>query len=169
MSVLTYPSTQASSANPIPQTTAFGGALKNYYQRLVEDIVPILVPLWAQFQKIKRGGPRNMQWGGLGPVWNMVVGDVVGHSYSDAGFLPDSNFRGRVQCRDGIKRLYARKQFDRVMDAATANAMGSYESLLSAVDEEFQQHFALGLEEGLHGDGRGIKAIVTNVVDTTHF
>lgn len=151
----------------LTNTAGMQGALKNYYQKAREDIVPILTAFWAQIRKIKKGGPRNFRWGGLGYVWNVILGDYVGGNFSDNGWLPDSNYRGRVQATGGVKRFYVRQQFDRLTLAQMASADGSYDTLLEVINEEFQGKMALGIEEGLWGDGRGIKAIVSNVSTPT--
>lgn len=146
-----------------PSTVGLQGALKEYYTRVREDVVPRLTALWAQFKKIKQGGPRNFGWTGRGVRFDAVMGDYTGWNYSDAGYLGDSHWRGETQGTTGVKRLYARQKFDRITLAAMRRSDGSYITLGEKIDEEFQGKMALGLQEGLFGDGRGIKAIVTNV------
>lgn len=148
-----------------PSTTSVQGMLKDYYTKVREDVVPVLVALWAQFQKIKQGGPRNFTWTGKGGVFDVVLGDYTGWNYSTAGYLGDSHYRGEVQGRFGIKRLYARQKFDRLQLAAMRRNDGSYLTLGQKIDEEFTGKMKLGIQEGLFGDGRGIKALITNVVD----
>lgn len=153
----------------LTSTTGMQGALKNYYQKAREDIVPMLTAFWAQIRKIKKGGPRNFRWGGLGYVWNVILGDYVGYNFSSSGYLPDSSYRGRVQASGGVARLYARQQFDRLALAQMSSPDGSYDTLLAVINEEFQGKMSLGIEEGLWGDGRGIKAIVSAMTSTTVF
>lgn len=144
----------------------FQGNLKTYYTRFREDLFPLLVAVFAQFQKIKAGGPRNVTWQGRGVTWNVVSSDPVGWTYDQSGALPPSNFRGSEQASEGIRRMYVRQQFDRLANFATKGS-GAFITLGQQIDEEMRLKFRLGLEEGLHGDGRGIKATVTNVVNTT--
>ena len=147
--------------------TAFEGNLKQYYQRVREDVFPVITPLFAQFQKLKPGGPRNMRWGGRGAVFDVVVADPTGWHWSDTGRLPESNFRDEVQGTVNVKRMYIRQQFDKLAVTATGNKAAAYVTLAQKIDEEVRAKFKLGIQEGLHGDGRGIKATVTNVVSQT--
>jgi hypothetical protein len=145
----------------------FDGALKNYYQKHREDVFPIITPLFAQFQKFKAGGPRNMRWGGKGAIFDVVVGEPTGWHWSDAGNLPVSQFRSEVQGTVQVKRMYIRQQFDKLAVLGTANRNAAYVTLAQKIDEEQTAKHKLGLQEALHGDGRGIKATTTNVSSTT--
>lgn len=145
------------------------GGLKQYYQRVREDVFPLLTPMFAQFTKMKRGGPRNMQWGGEGAVFNVVLGDPVGQTFSSQGFLPRSNFRRSVKATVGISRGYVRQQFDMLTVTATRNNQSAFISLGQQIDEEVRLKSQLMLQEAAHGDGRGVKAVVSNVVSQSQF
>ena len=149
--------------------SAFDGNLKNYYQKVREDVFPVITPLFAQFQKIKPGGPRNMRWGGKGALFDVVVADPTGWHWSDTGRLPESNFRDEVQGLVGVKRMYIRQQFDKLAVTGTGNKNAAYVTLAQKIDEEVRAKFKLGVQEGLHGNGTGTKAVITNVVSTTVF
>ncbi len=149
--------------------TAFDGNLKQYYQKVREDVFPVITPLFAQFQKFKSGGPRNMRWGGKGAVFDVVVADPTGWHWSDTGRLPESQFRDEVQGTVQVKRMYIRQQFDKLAVTGTGNKNAAYVTLAQKIDEEVRSKFKLGVQEALHGDGRGIKATITNVVSTTVF
>jgi hypothetical protein len=110
-----------------------------------------------------------MRWGGKGAVFDVVVGDPTGWHWSDTGRLPESQIRDEVQGTVGVKRFYIRQQFDKLAVTGTGNRNASYVTLAQKIDEEVRTKFRLGMQEGLHGDGRGIKATVTNVVNSTTF
>ena len=124
--------------------TGFAGNLKNYYTRFREDLFPVLDRLFAQFQKIKSGGPRNMRWQGNGAYFDAVVGDPVGWHYSSAGWLPDSAFRSEVQGVVGIARLYVRQEIDGLTVPATSSKQGAYVTIAQKIDEEMRMKFRLG-------------------------
>lgn len=145
------------------------GGLKQYYQRVREDVFPLITPMWAQFTKMKRGGPRNMQWGGEGAVFNVVNGDPVGQTFSSQGFLPRSNFRRSVKATVGISRGYVRQQFDMLTVTATRNSQAAFISLGQQIDEEVRLKSQLMIQEAAHGDPRGIKAVISNVVSQSQF
>lgn len=147
--------------------TAFEGNLKSYYQKVREDVFPVITPLFAQFQKFKSGGPRNMRWGGKGAVFDVVVADPTGWHWSDTGRLPESNFRDEVQGTVQVKRMYIRQQFDKLAVTATGNKAAAYVTLAQKIDEEVRAKFRLGVQEGLHGNGTGVKATVVNVASQT--
>jgi hypothetical protein len=151
----------------IATTTDVGiaGGLKQYYQRVREDVFPLITPMWAQFTKMKKGGPRNMQWGGEGAVFNVVNGDPVGQTFSAQGFLPRSNFRRSAKATVGISRGYVRQQFDMLTVTATRNNQAAFISLGQQIDEEVRLKSQLMIQEAAHGDPRGVKAIVSNVVN----
>lgn len=143
---------------------SFDGNLKQYYQKVREDVFPVITPLFAQFQKFKAGGPRNMRWGGKGAVFDVVASDPTGWHFSQGGILPESNFRTEVQGTVGVRRMYIRQQFDKLAVTGTSSKNAAYITLAQKIDEEVRAKFKLGVQEGLHGDGRGVKATVTNVV-----
>lgn len=154
---------------PIAQhsDTQFDGNLKLYYQKHREDVFPMMTPLFAQFQKFKSGGPRNMRWGGKGAVFDVVVGDPTGWHWSSTGRLPESQFRTEVQGTVQVQRMYIRQQFDKLAVTGSGNRAAAYVTLAQKIDEEVQAKYRLGLQEALHGDARGVKATVTNVASTT--
>lgn len=147
----------------------FDGNLKLYYQKHREDVFPVLTPLFAQFQKFKAGGPRNMRWGGKGAVFDVVVGEPTGWHWSNSGRLPESQFRDEVQGTVQVRRMYIRQQFDKLAVTGTGSKNAAYVTLAQKIDEEVRTKFRLGLQEALHGNGLGVKAVVTNVVDATVF
>jgi hypothetical protein len=155
----------------IATTTDVGiaGGLKQYYQRVREDVFPLLTPLFAQLTKMKRGGPRNMQWGGEGAVFNVVTADPIGQTMSAGGFLPRSNFRRSVKATVGVSRGYIRQQFDALTVTATKSSQAAFISLSQQIDEEVRLKSQLMIQENAHGDPRGIKAVVSNVVDQRTF
>jgi hypothetical protein len=154
---------------PIAQHSdaAFDGNLKLFYQKYREDVFPVITPLFAQFQKFKSGGPRNMRWGGKGAVFDLVLGVPTGGHWSAQGHLPESVFRDEVQATVNVSRFYVRRQFDKLAVIGSANRAAAYVTLAQKINEEINTVYRLGMQEGLHGDGRNIKATVTNVASTT--
>lgn len=148
--------------------SGFAGNLKNYYSRFRSDLFPLITPLFAQFQKFKSGGPRNMRWGGNNVFFDAVVGDPVGWAFSQAGNLPESEFRTEVQGSIGIRRGYVRQQIDFLTVPGTKDKAAAFVTIAQKIDEEMRLKFRLMMQEALHGDGTGVKATVVNVVDTTH-
>ena len=146
---------------------SFDGNLKLYYQKVREDVFPVITPLFAQFQKFKAGGPRNMRWGGKGAVFDVVVADPTGWHWSQNGNLPESQFRDEVQGNVGVRRMYIRQQFDKLAVTGTTSRNAAYITLAQKIDEEVRMKFKLGVQEGLHGDGRGVKATISAVGSTT--
>jgi hypothetical protein len=69
----------------------------------------------------------------------------------------------------GITRMYVRRQFDRLSYTGTNDKKGAFVRIVDKVVEEFSAAYELGVQEALHGDQRGIKATVVNVVSTTVF
>lgn len=147
--------------------TSFDGNLKLYYQKYREDVFPMQTPLFAQFQKLKSGGPRNLRWGGKGAVFDVVVGEPTGWHWSATGRLPESQTREEVQGTVDVKRFYIRQQFDKLAVTGTSSKNAAYVTLAQKIDEEIRAKYKLGLQEGLHGDGRGVKATVTNIVSNS--
>jgi hypothetical protein len=148
--------------------TGIQGAMMEYKTRFREDVMPVLTPTMEVFQKFKQGGARNFLWTGRGAVFDCVLGDPVGWNHSDAGYLPDSNWRGEAQGKVDIKRGYVRQKFDRLMIAALKGGSGSFITFGQKLDEEYRIKFRLLLQEAIHGDGRGILAKVSVVTDSTH-
>lgn len=155
----------------IATTSSVGisGGLKQYYQRVREDVFPLLTPAFAQLTRMKRGGPRNMQWGGEGAVWNVVLGDPTGQTFSANGFLPRSNFRPSLKASSGVARGYVRQQFDYLTVTATRNNQAAFISLREQLNEEVTMKYQLMLQEAFHGDPRGVKAVISNVVNQQTF
>lgn len=147
--------------------TVFEGNLKNYYQRYREDVFPVITPLFAQLSKFKAGGPRNMRWGGKGAIFDVVLGSPDTGHFSANGWLPESQFRPEKQATVNVARWYIRKQFDKLAVLGTGNRAAAYVTIAQKIDEEVNAGYKLGMQEALHGDGRGIKATTTNVVSTT--
>jgi hypothetical protein len=148
-------------------TPSLQGNLKLYYQKVREDVFPLITPLFAQFQKLKAGGPRNMRWGGKGAVFDVVVSDPVPGTFSSEGWLPEATSRTEVQATVNVARMYIRKRIDKLTVAATANRNGAFIPILQKIDEEVRDEMKLTIQQGLHGDARDIKAIVTAVPTTT--
>ena len=149
--------------------TDISGVLKNIYASFRINAFPKLTPLLANVKKGKPGGPERMQWGGNGVYFDVILDRPVGMVANDAGlFPPGANARER-QANLGIKRTYVQRQIDALAISGTSSTEAAFVPLARKVVTEALDAAQLGQQEVLHGDGTGIKALVTSSADTTHF
>ncbi len=146
--------------------TEFAGNLKNYYTDFREVLFPIITPAWAQIKKLKPG-QKGTRWGGTGVFFDTVTGEPVGWHFSNTGRLPESQFAEELQGSVNPVRMYVRRQIDAMAYFGTRDRKSSYVSILDKINQEMRDAYARGMNETLHGDARGIKATVVNVVSTT--
>lgn len=144
------------------------GVLKRVYESYRMNAFPIATPLLAQLKKGKAGGPEGMRWGGEGVFWDVVLTRPVGMSASQLGFFPPTAQAVEKQANVGIKRTYVSRQVDALAIQGTQENVAAYIPLARKIIREALDAARLGQQEVLHGDGRGIKALVTVVTDTTH-
>lgn len=155
--------------NPLLITDAdITGVLKNVYAKYRVDAFPIITPLLAQVKKGTSGGPERLKWSGAGVYWDVKLDRAVGGAYSTAGYLPPHAEARERQATLGITRAYVRRQIDMLSILGTESAEGAFVPLARKVMEEAVDAGRLLQEETLHGDARGIKALVGSVTDTTH-
>ncbi len=143
------------------------GVLKTVYAGYREKVFPISTPLLAQVEKAKAGGPRNIRWGGSGVNFDVVLTRPVGMTASDAGYLADHAQATERQASLGIKRLYVTRQIDGLAVVGTQSKEAAFVSLAKKILEEAKDAARLGMQEVLHGDGRGLKALISAVNSTT--
>lgn len=156
-------------SNPLVMTnTDISGALKNIYENFRINAFPKLTPLLANLKKGKAGGPENMRFGGNGVFWDVVLTRPVGMTASQSGYFPPSAVAIEKQATEGIKRTYVTRQIDRLAVLGTASREASFIPLARKIVQEAMDAAKLGQQEVLHGDGRGIKGLITVVTDTTH-
>lgn len=157
------------AGNPLLITgTDITGVLKNIYESFRINAFPKLTPLLANLKKAKPGGPERMTWGGNGVYWDVVLTRPVGMTASDSGFFPPTAQAVERQANIGIKRTYVTREIDSLAIQGTQAANAAFIPLARKIVMEAMDAAQLGQQEVLHGDGRGVKAIVTVVTDTTH-
>lgn len=147
--------------------TTIDGALKYVYENYRVNAFPKLTPLLAQIGKGKAGGPQNMQWGGRGVVFDVVLSRPTGFTASPTGYFPNSTAAVEKQGLIPIKRTYVRRQIDMFAALATKSSQASYIPLARKITQEAMDAATLGQQEVLHGDGRAIKGLIGTVNSTT--
>lgn len=149
-------------ANPILITdTELQGNLKNVYADIRQQLFPISTVLFAQIKKAGPGGLRSLKWGGKNLYFDVVMNPPVNWGASDAGYLPNSSETTEVQGNVGIRRFYVTREFDNLAIMGTQSKQAAFTSLKSKITEEIDGAMQLGMQEHVHGNGLGIRAIVT--------
>lgn len=159
-----------SNADPLLITDSdITGLLKNVYAKYRINAFPILTVLLAQVKKSTPNGPERMQWGGNGVFWDVKLTRPTGGSASDAGFLGKTSKAIEKQATLGIKRNYVTKHIDNLANVGTQSKDAAFYNIAQGVMDEAMDAATLFQQEQLHGDGRGIKAVLVSTADTTHF
>lgn len=148
--------------------TQVAGLLKNVYSDVRRDMFPKSTPFIAQLQKGSAGGPRNLRWGGNGVLFNAKMTRATGMSASASGYLPPDAPATEAQGTIGIKRFYVTRELDGLAIQGTQSAEAAYQSIARKALDEIQDAIKLGMQEMAHGDGRGIKAIVSTNAATNN-
>ena len=143
------------------------GVLKTVYAGYREKVFPLSTPLLAQMEKGKSGGAARMKWGGSGVNFDVVLSRPVGMTASDSGYLADHAQATEKQATLGVKRLYVTREIDGLAVVGTQSKEAAFISLAKKILEEAKDAARLGMQEILHGDGQGIKAVISVVNSTT--
>ena len=143
------------------------GVLKNVYEGFRINAFPKLTPLLASVKKGRAGGPERMQWGGNGVYFPVVLTRPVGMTASQIGYFPPSAAAVEKQATLGIKRTYVTREIDKLAVAGTESKEAAFIPLARKIVTEAMDAAQLGQQEVLHGDGRGIKALITTATSTT--
>jgi hypothetical protein len=152
---------------PVVITDAeISGLLKNVYSDVRTEIFPRSTPLLSNVKKGGPGGPMNLRWGGNGVYGDAVLSRPVGLTASQSGYLAKDAAATERQFTLGIKRLYVTRQLDGLVVTGTNSKEAAFISIVRKVLGEAKAAFELGMQEVLHGDGRGIKALIGSVTDT---
>lgn len=155
--------------NPLLITNAdVSGALKNIYESFRINAFPKATVLLAQIKKSKRGGPERMEWGGNGVFWDVVLTRPVGMHTSAGGYFPPGAQAVEKQATMGVSRTYVSRQVDALAIQGTAAREASYIPFVRKIVQEALDAATLGQQQVLQADGKGIKAIIDTVTDTTH-
>ena len=150
-------------ANPILITdTELQGNLKNVYTDIRQQLFPISTVLFAQIKKAGPGGLRSLKWGGKNLYFDVVVNPPVNWGASDLGYLPNSSEVTEVQGNVGIKRFYVTREFDNLAIVGTQSKQSAFMSLKAKITEEIDGAMQLGMQEHVHGNGLGIRAVVSS-------
>lgn len=145
--------------------TEITGLLKNVYSDVRTEIFPRSTPLLSNVKKGGPGGPMNLRWGGNGVYGDAVLSRPVGLTASASGHLARDAAATEKQFNLGIKRLYVTRQLDGLVITGTQSKEAAFISIVRKVLNEAKAAFELGMQEVLHGDGRGIKALLSSVTD----
>ena len=148
--------------------TEVAGVLKNVYSNFREKLFPLTTPLLANIQKGK-AGLKNMRWGGNGVYFDVVTDRPVGMTANASGYFGASANTTEKQGSLGIKRLYVTRQIDGLAINGTQSKEAAYISLAKKVLEEAKDAATLGMQEIVHGDGYGVKALVSSRTDADTF
>lgn len=142
------------------------GLLKNLYNNYREKVQNLVTPLFAQLQKAKGGGPKNIRWGGNGAYWDVVTGRPAGGTISSAGYFPPDTFAQEKQANVGVARAYVTRQIDGLAFLGTKTKEAAFESIAQKTMQEIREASALLMEGALNGAGQGVLATVGTVTDT---
>lgn len=145
---------------------ALAGDLKNRYEDIRQELVPIICPLLSAIKKKGPGGPGNVSWGGNNMYFDVVTQTEVNWSWSTTGQLPYSTQAVEVQGNVGIARFYLTRAFDRLPIVGTASKESAFMSLRDKITRAFASGFQLGMQEALHGSATGVKAIIVTASTT---
>jgi hypothetical protein len=136
--------------------------LKNVYSDIRQQLFPISTVLFAQIKKEGPGGMRQLKWGGRNVFFDVTANPPVNWGASDAGYLPESSQVTEVQGNVGIRRFYVTREFDNLAIVGTQSKQAAFLSLKSKITEEIDGAMQLGMQEHVHGNGLGIRAIVSS-------
>lgn len=154
---------------PAPTTLSdsdISGLLKNLYNNYREKVQNLVTPYFAQVQKAKAGGPRNVRWGGSGAIWNVVTGRPAGGTISAGGYFPPDTFAQEKQASSGVARAYVTRQIDGLAFIGTKTKEAAFETIASKTLSEIREASSLLMEGALNGAGSGALAVVGTVTDT---
>jgi hypothetical protein len=146
--------------------TNLSGDLKNLYEDIRQELVPIITPLFSALKKRGPGGLGNATWGGNNLYFDVVTQTEVNWSWSTTGQLPYSTQAQEVQANVGIARFYLTRAFDRLPIVGTETKDMAFISLRQKITRAFATGYQLGLQEALHGNATGVKAIVITAAST---
>lgn len=142
------------------------GDLKNLYEDIRQDLVPVVTPLFAAIKKKGPDGVGNVSWGGNNMYFDVVTQPEVNWGWSSTGQLPYSTQAQEVQGNVGIARFYVTRAFDRLPIVGTQTKEMAFISLREKITRAFAQAYQLGMEEALQGAATGVKAVIITASTT---
>lgn len=155
-------------ADPILITDSeLQGNLKQVYTDIRQSLFPISTVLLAQIKKAGPGGMRSVKWGGKDVFFDVVANPPVNWGASDAGYLPQSSQVTEVQGQVRVKRFYVTREFDNLAIVGTQSKQSAFMSLKAKITEEIDGAMQLGMQEHIHGNAKGIRAICNATGTTT--
>ncbi len=145
--------------------TDLTGVTKRVYSQFFEDVFPYMTALLAQ---VKRMNPKRLRYGGENVFFSVRVDRRGGFHTSPGGFLPNGADAPTRMGSAGITRSYIKQELDGLALAATEANEASFVSLAKkSLDETFYE-IQLNLNRILHGDSRGVRAVITTVTSATN-
>jgi hypothetical protein len=156
------------AADPTEITdTEISGLLKRAYSDFRTDTFPQVCALLASLKKGKRGGPGRLRWTGEGVRGDAVLTRPLGMTASQSGYFPSNHIRKERQFELGIRRLYVTRELDGLTIVGTKDPKGAYISIVKKALQEMKDAAKLGMQEVLHGNGQGIKGVITTATSAT--
>lgn len=146
--------------------SALAGDLKNLYEDIRQDLVPVVTPLLSAIKKKGPDGVGNVNWGGNNMYFDVVTQPEVNWGWSPTGQLPYSTQAQEVQGNVGIARFYVTRAFDRLPIVGTQTKEMAFISLREKITRAFAQAYQLGMEEALQGNATGVKAVIATASTT---
>ena len=146
--------------------TNLAGDLRNLYEDIRQELVPIITPLFSALKKRGPGGLGSATWGGNNLYFDVVTQTEVNWGWSTTGQLPYSTQAQEVQANVGIARFYLTRAFDRLPMVGTQEKDMAFISLRQKITKAFATGYQLGLQEALQGNATGVKAVVITAATT---
>lgn len=143
------------------------GLLKNFSTQYRLKAQNTVTPFFAQLQRAKAGGPRNIRWGGNGAFWDVITGRPAGGTFSAAGFFPPDTFAQEKQASTGVARAYVTRQIDGLVGLGTKSKEVAFDTILRKTAEEITDASRLLMQGALHGAGQGILAVIGTASSST--
>lgn len=146
--------------------TQFTGLLKNLYADFRLNGQNLVTPLWAQLERANRG-MKNMQWGGNGVFWDVVLTRPATGTFSPGGFFSTDSTTYERQATAGVARAYITRELDNLAAVGTKGRRMAYMPILEKIYDEIQSASRLQMQAALQGAGNGILCNITTVSSTT--
>lgn len=136
------------------------GMLRRVYNAFENNIFPVVTRLLAQIDKATPKSRFKIKWGGENAYFPVTIGQPGGLYSSPGGALPPSSAALERQANENVKRLYVRRQVDGLAIVGTQSKEAAFKPLATKIIKEATIASKLGLQRQLHGDSRGIIALV---------
>lgn len=147
--------------------TEIAGMLRRVYNAFENNIFPVVTRLLAQIERATPKSRYRIKWGGENAFFPVTIGQPGGLYSSSNGSLPPSSMALERQAQETVKRLYVRRQVDGLAIVGTQSKEAAFKPLATKIVREATIASKLGMQRMLHGDSRGIIAVVVTTGTTT--